>query len=295
MCEFHKYIKCPLDYLQEGFLVQEICEKMNLSRRVIIQHYKEDFIVFIKKLIAKGFKYKYIESITGIDAKQVSKLGTEDEKNYLLTQDKINLIVELSKSGMTPGMVAKEVGLTVYSVHDALKIEIIIRYLKLTPIRQIKTDLRMDNEKISKVIRESGINILKGHGAYNHYGEGAFPFFKPVSSYLEDFIVGGLLGDAHIKEIKHETGKYSFNSPNTGLDEYKNALDVLKNLIESQTIENLAIAIEKFNKSMEVLQNAKATHFELGLKMSTSDWVRFVGEKFKECGYGVSYYHAKRG
>ena len=293
MCEFHKYIKCPLDYLQEGFLVQEICEKMNISRKTIIQQYKEDFIVFIKKLIAKGFKYNHIESITGIDSHQVSKLAAEDEKNYLLTQEKISLIVELNKSGMTPGMVAKEIGVTVYHVHDALKTEMIIRYLKMTSIKQLKIDLRMDNTKIAKVIKDAGINVVPGHGAYNHFGNGAFPFFKPISSYLEDIIVGELLGDGHIKEIKHESGKYSFDGPSIGLDEYKKVLDTLKELYDAHTIENMNVAIEKFNKSVKALQNAKATHFELGLKLSSSDWVRFDGEKFKEGGYRISYYRAK--
>lgn len=294
MCDFHAYIKCPLDYLEEGFNISEICEKMDISKKKLLSKYKEDFIVFIKKLVAEGRTYNNIAKLTGISRTTVGLLHKEDQNLYKLTDEKINQIVEFSKSRMTPSEVSKKLGITIYHVHGGLKKEIISSYLKLKSISNLKSEFRIRGPTIAKLIHDQGVEFHKGNSVFGHYGEGKYPFFKPVSSYLNDIIVGELLGDAHIREIKSDSGKYSKDTPGAGINEYKNALNTLKKLNESENIKNIEEAIQKFNASVKVIQNTKVTSFALGLKLESSNWVRFVGDKFKEENYGISYYIDKR-
>jgi hypothetical protein len=90
LCEFHAYIKCPLDYLEEGNNISEICKKMRMSKRVILLKYREDFVVYIKRLISQGKKIKDIQALTGIGDRTVGTIAKEDEYDYQLTDTKIS-------------------------------------------------------------------------------------------------------------------------------------------------------------------------------------------------------------
>ena len=276
--------------MKEGLKQSEICEKLGISKKKLLSKYRMDFIKFIKELVSEGKNFTSIAESTGISRTTVGILYREDVNKYILTQEKIDQIIQLSKMGMTPGEIAKRFGITIDYVYDGLKNEILRHYMKLNSIEDLKLEFRIRGPIISKILHNSGLKIHNGHSTFDHYGKGKYPFFKPIRPYLKDVIIGELLGDAHIREIKYHSGKYSNDAPSTGINEYKNTLDTLKCIIESKNLTNIEDTIQKFNASLKVIENTKVTSFALSLKMESKSWVQNVGNKFKDEKYGISYY-----
>jgi hypothetical protein len=184
--------------------------------------------------------------------------------------------------------IAKNLSIPLYQVYQGLKDEIVTNFLKLHSIKDMKTEFGIRDEILSKMLKNEGLVIpFKGLSSKirDHFGNGTFPFFKPFEEKAEEMIEAELLGDGFILRSVSSKEEYHNQGETTDVPEYLDGLKTIKNFIETDKIENLPEAIEKFNESVNAIMNAKISLFGLNKALKEEKYVEKIAELFTRHGY----------
>ena len=157
LCEYEANDKTPLDYLTEGMKVPDLCELLGLSKLKFFALYKAAIIIRIKELTAAGKTRKEIAKIMGINFDSVKKYKKMDENDWKgLTDEQRATIRELSLAGINPKGIMSELKIPIDWVYDALKDDILLKYVQTNLDGAIKR-FGMDARTLTKIIKEEGI------------------------------------------------------------------------------------------------------------------------------------------
>ncbi len=281
-----KPLKTPLEYLQEKKNVPEICEIYGLSKLKFFALYKADLIIFIKKLTSEGKTRKKIAKIMGISFDSVKKLKKMNENDWkALTEEKKYQIIELSKGGINTKGISSELKIPIDWVYDALKNDILLTYIQNNLDKVIKK-FGMDARTITKIIEQEGLVIPSTNLAtriIEHYGNGDFPFYKPISSNFKSKIEGEIEGDGHIRKNRdtlNPTEKITVAG-------YKNIIDDIKMIKKAKNLEEIPNIKEKYNNIVKGIENVQVTSFQMTKAIKELPWVEYLGKCFEEEGYKV--------
>ncbi|MFX0061474.1 MAG: hypothetical protein ACFFC7_04750 [Candidatus Hermodarchaeota archaeon] len=142
--------------------------------------------------------------------------------------------------------------------------------------------------------------ILEQCGVYNDFDLNSFgnclDYWIPLSSELEEIILGFLLGDGHIR--KSTKRGISLNSMPTD-DEFLNAVDTLNLfkrvesfplyvLPQKNSFPGLPPAIRQFNKATRIILASGTSKFRLHKSILETLWLAFVAEVFRQNGCPVT-------
>lgn len=288
--------KTILVQLRSDSTVQEICEKLGISMRVLLSKYRADVIIYVKELVKAGKSNETIYKMTGISKTTIKRLKNEDENQITnVSNNKTEEILAFSKSGLSPRAIASNFSISVHQVKVILKEEIILSFLKGNGIFNMQSEFSMDARDITKIIHEEGF-IIPSSGLtkkiIEHYGEGEFPFYKPIIKLVNDIMEGEIVGDGHIarssasKEGRRDYHNYELS---TELKDYKEGLDNIKEFRDMKEIKDLDKTKEKFNKSIKAIENAKTALFELHKGIKELPIVETIAKILKENGYDSNF------
>lgn len=284
MCDFKVYSKSPLDYLNEGLLVPEICEKIGLTKHELLRLHRGKLIIYVKKLNSEGKTLKEIAKLMGVSYDTVKKLRKEDENLYKPVSEILKReIIELSASGLNPRSIRSKLSIPTHRIYEALKDKIILTIVQQNLSQAIK-DFKIDSRDIIKLVKPEGYIIPDGGTSMKitkHYQDGEFPFYKPISNYLRDVIEGELLGDGHIANTKTNTN----HEEKTDLKIYKEALNNLKEFNKAKSLDQIENVKDKYNKSIKVIEKIKTSSFVLHKAIKELRWAEFIKKIFQENGY----------
>ena len=296
MCKYDAFDKTPLEFLRVGLRIEEICEKLNISKRVLLSKYRADLIIYVKELIEAGKTIKTINKLTGISSITIKRLKNEDpNERKEISQDKKDIIIAFSKAGLNPRAIASNLSISIYDVREVLKPEIILSFIKNNGIFNMQKEFSMDARELSKIIKAEGFIIPSSGLARKlteHSGEGNFPFYKPICSIIDDIMVGEIVGDAHIaRSLSTKDGKRDYNNfgVSTEIKDYKEGIDNFEDFKELKELKDIVKTKENFNKSVKAIENAKTALFELHKGIRELPIVEHIAKIFKEHGYESSF------
>ena len=260
---------------------------MGLSKLKFFALYKADLIIFIKQLVAEGKTRKEIAKLMGISFDSVKKLKKMDENEWKgLTEEQKAQIIELSKAGINPKGISSEMKIPIDWVYDALKPDILLTFIQTNLDSAIKR-FGMDARTLVKIIQEEGLTIPSSSLAeriIKHYGDGHFPFYKPISNKLLSKIEGEIEGDAHIRKNRDTLDA----TEKITSKDYKKLIDDINLIKNAKNIEEIPNIREKFNNIVKGIENVQTTSFTITKAIKELPWLKYMGKCFEEDGYKVN-------
>lgn len=277
----------PLKYLREGKQVPELCELFGLSKLKFFSLYKADLIEFVKQLGSEGNARKEIAKIMGISFDSVKKLKKMDENNWReLTPRQKCQIVELSKAGINPKGISSELKIPIDWIYEALKPDILLTFVQ-TNLQMAIEKFGMDARTLSKIIQEEGYIIPSSSLAtriIQHYGNGDFRFYKPMSEKLKNKLEGEIASDGHIRKNRDTINP----AKKIKVLDYKEIVDNIKVIKEAKKLGDIPNIREKYNKMVKGIENVQTTSFEMTKATKETPWNKYIEKCLKEEGYETS-------
>ena len=292
MCEYDTFNKTPLEFLRVGLTVQEICEKLQISMRVLLSKYRADLIIYVKELINQGKTQDTICKITGLSKTTLGRLKNEDENEKInISLDKREEILALSKSGLNPRTIGSTLKISIHEVREILKPEIILSFLRGNGIFNMQTEFSMDARDLTSIIKSLGFNIPPSGLAKKiteHYGDGNYPFYIPITSLVNDIMEGEIIGDGYFgRSLATVDGKRDYHDYglSTEIKNYLEGLDNFKDLKGLKEVNDIEKIKEMHNSILEAIGNAKTSFFGLHKNIKELPIVEEISKIIKEKGY----------
>ncbi len=163
--------------------------------------------------------------------------------------------------------------------------------VRYTPERIVREYL--DGKTIVKLYREYGhsdyipqllkeyLTFIPRTGKLSQYVKEGFTY--PISTYLEEVLIGELLGDSH---VEHSNTEFDENAPHVSSEEYSVALRKMR---EIPKVDNLEQKIQYHNKYAPVVYNTRTGRFSLDKNVEKEEkWGIHISEIFDEEGYPIT-------
>ena len=283
MCEYDEYAKTPLDYLREGMQVPDLCEIYDMTKYSFFRKYRADLIIYVKELVSQGYSSKTIAKMMGINIDSVKKLRHQEESNWKeISEEQKATIIEMSNAGINPKGISAELKIPINLVHEALKPRILLTFVQSTLQKTIER-YGMDARTLTKMIREEGLVIPSTSVAIRiieHYGNGNFPFYKPMSSSLLQKVRGEIEGDGHVRKNRDTLNPTEkINAKN-----YKEIMNDFKLIKGAKNIEEIPNFKEKYNKIVKGMENVQVTSFQITKAPEELPWLRYMAKCFEDEG-----------
>lgn len=258
--------------------IRQVIEKIDFPNVDKIAKYTNSSVVFVKRVFKPFFLKKAIE-LRELDinfdliGKSIGFLGVtvgdwlkqDDVKEFVNNKNFSEEAWEVFLSSMFP--------------------------VKYTPERMVREylDGKTINDLISKyrnryyipqLLREYLTFIPKTSKLSQYVKEG---FTRPVSAYLEEVLIGELLGDSYLQPKNRGLDE---NAPYVSSEEY---LVALRKMREIPKIDDLEQKIQIHNKYAPVVYNTRTAVFSLGKNAEKEEeWANHIRKIFNKEGYPIT-------
>ena len=170
-----------------------------------------------------------------------------------------------------------------------LKKQLIFDYFHLVSLRDLQATYHQHITTIMRILQESGIETING-GTMNKIKQNLMyeRAYQPINTLLEEILIGELLGDGNITQIK---GKKKLVNPTE--EEYLAAKKFLQQLLKttsSNQLPDLGKIIQEFNKSINIIAAYSTAEFSLHKSILEYYWVKRIGDLFRINGYKAYIY-----
>ena len=249
--------------------------KMNgIIKSTIKRATKEDKVKALN-MAKNGSTPEEIAQATGFVSRTIRQWLEEAEEP--ITTEKIQEVIQLAEQKFSRDEIHWRTLLSIKNIHEIRKRLVVLKYIQGKSVNEICTAYNIDDDVITKMLREAGINKLKQQEMNTlqvrlQNVNGEYESYRPISAYLEELIIGNVFGDANLKlQTKSVKKRESLAQPLPSLETYEKALKFFQYTqkldISAITTSELSNLLNEYNNASKSMVMYPTACFRMGVSL----------------------------